>query len=276
VYDGYVPGGTTGPSNIDFGLTAAGALPAGDPRHQMQPRDVPVIHINTETEEAALAGPAGLTYRRPDSDAPNDRYRLWEVPGASHVSNDLNSSPITLQRNLAELLGIPVASLPAVGCTHQQFVNGPSVGVAGVVDPNTYPFSNVANAAFADLTRWVDNHVPPPHAPRIEVTNAVPATIVRDRFGNALGGLRTPFLDTPTATYSPTDTVSHQTAFSGFCILFGYNTPFNHATLHSLYRSHGEYVATVAKETRRLVRQGFWLRPDAEEVVEQAARSEVP
>ncbi len=41
VYDGYVPGGTTGPSNIDFGLTPAGVLPAGDPRHRMQPRDTP-------------------------------------------------------------------------------------------------------------------------------------------------------------------------------------------------------------------------------------------
>ncbi|MDQ2762907.1 MAG: alpha/beta hydrolase domain-containing protein, partial [Pseudomonadota bacterium] len=52
IYDGYVPGGTTGPSNINFGLTPAGALPAGDSRHQMQPRDAPVIHINTETEVA--------------------------------------------------------------------------------------------------------------------------------------------------------------------------------------------------------------------------------
>lgn len=55
VYDGYVPGGTTGPSNIDFGLTPAGALPPGDPRQHMQPRDVPVIQINTETE-VMLAG----------------------------------------------------------------------------------------------------------------------------------------------------------------------------------------------------------------------------
>jgi hypothetical protein len=47
IYDGYVPRGTRGPSNVNFGLTPAGALPAGGPRVQMQPRDVPVIHINT-------------------------------------------------------------------------------------------------------------------------------------------------------------------------------------------------------------------------------------
>ena len=72
VYDGYVPGGTTGPGNLDFGLTPAGALPAGDPRRQMQPRDVPVIQVSTETEEAlaGLSGPGGFAYRRPDQRRP--------------------------------------------------------------------------------------------------------------------------------------------------------------------------------------------------------------
>ena len=231
VYDGYVPGGAIGPSNIDFGLTPAGALPPGDPRNRMQPRDSPVIQINTETEEALLGASTGLAYRRPDSDAQNDRYRLWEVPGASHVSNDLNSSPITEQRDLAELEGIPLAALPAAGCTHQQFVNGPWVGVPGSTAPNTYPFSNVANAAFADLTKWVDDGIPPPRAARIEVTNTRLGTVARDRFGNALGGLRTPFLDVPTATYAPTDAVAQDTEISGLCVLVGYNTQFSHATL---------------------------------------------
>jgi hypothetical protein len=276
VYDGYVPGGTIGPVNIDFGLTPAGALPAGDRRVQMQPRDVPVIQINTETEEAlaGLAGPAGLAYRRPDSNAPGDRYRLWEVPGASHVSNDLDLPVITLQRSLAELQGIPVSDIAPVGCTHQQFVNGPSVGVPGVVDPNTYPFSYVANAAFADLTRWVDDGVAPPHAPRIDTSSS--GAIMRDRFGNALGGLRTPFLDVPTATYTPFDTVAHPTVFSGFCVLYGYNTPFSQSTLKSLYQTHGQYVSRVAEEANRLVQEGFWLKPDAEQAIRQAALADVP
>lgn len=273
-YDGYVPGGTTGPSNIDFGLTPAGALPVGDPRVQMQPRDVPVIHVNTETEEALeLAFFGALPYRRPDGDTPTDRYRLWEVPGASHVSNDLDVPVITLQASLAELLGIPVADLPPVGCTHQQFILGPSTGVPGVVDPNTYPFSNVVNAAFVDLANWVDFNTPPPHADRIALTSTTPPTIARDSFGNALGGVRTPFVDVPMATYFPTDTVAHVTTFSGFCVLYGYNVPFSDATLDSLYRNHGDYVSQVAGESNRLTRQGFWLAPDANAVKQQAAHS---
>src|SRR5258708_4234723 len=275
VYDGYAPVGTTGPRTIAFGLTPAGPLPAGGPRHQMQLRDVPVIQINTETEEA-LAGffPGGLAYRRPHSDAPADRHPLWEVPCATHMSNDLNSSVITLQRSLAELQGIQVSALAPVGCTHSQFVNGPTVGVPGVVDPNPYPFSNVVNAAFADLTKWVDRCVSPPHADRIQVSST--GSIVRDSLGNALGGLRTPFVDVPTATYTPTDTVAHKTVFSGFCILYGYKTPFSHATLKSLYRNHGQYVARVVEESNLLVREGFWLRPDAQKVIKQATRADVP
>jgi hypothetical protein len=279
IYDGYVAGGTRGPSNLNFGLTPAGALPAGDPRIQMQPRDVPVMHINTETEIfTGVLVPNGLAYRRPDSDAANDRYRLWEVPGSSHVSNDHQDPVLTLALNLAELLGITASQLPPNGCTHQQFVLGPTVGIPGVIDPNPYPFSNVENAAFADLTAWIGpKQTPPPHADPIEVdTSTIPPTVVRDSFGNALGGVRTPFLDVPTATYVPFDTVAHVTTFSGFCILYGYSVPFSESTLQSLYSSHDDYVSQVTVASNGLVKEGFWLQPDARGVHQQAVHSSVP
>jgi hypothetical protein len=279
IYDGYVPMGTNGPSNLDFGLTPAGRLPAADPRHQMQPRDVPVIQADTETEIflGTLNFAGGLSFRRPDSDAANDRYRLWEVPGGSHVSNDLRDAVLTLQLNFAELNHITAASLPPNGCTHQQFVNGPTVGIAGVVDPNDFPFAFVQNAAFADLIAWVDSGLPPPHAAGITVDfTKTPPQIVRDQFGNAEGGVRTPFLDVPIATYVPTDTAAHTTLLSGFCVLDGYNIPFSDAQLDPLYRNHGAYVSSFAQETATLVRERFWLSPDATEAVERAASAHVP
>src|SRR5262249_31544351 len=103
-----------------------------------------------------------------------------------------------------------------------------------------------------------------------------PPTAARDAFGNALGGVRTPFLDVPTATYVPTDTVAHMTTFSGFCILYGYSVPFGEDTLQSLYRNHGDYVSQVAGASKRLVRDGFWLGPDARDVRQQAVHSAVP
>jgi hypothetical protein len=238
-----------------------------------------VIQTNTETEIflGALT-PGGLAYRRPDSDERNDRYRLWEVPGGSHVSNDLKDPVLTLQLNLTELQPIQQpADLDPVGCAHQQFVNGPSTGIPGVVDPNDFPFAFVVNAAFRALTQWVDFGIPPPHAPTIKVdTSTTPPAIVRDTFGNALGGVRTPFLDVPTATYVPFDTVAHLTAFSGFCILYGYNVPFDDARLASLYRNRGEYVTRVAGESARLVGERFWLLPDAIEAIKRAVQVHIP
>jgi hypothetical protein len=46
------PAGPTARAISNFGPTAAGALPSGDPRVQMQPQDVPFIQTNTETEIA--------------------------------------------------------------------------------------------------------------------------------------------------------------------------------------------------------------------------------
>jgi hypothetical protein len=226
----------------------------------MQHRDVPVIHVNTETE-VALGAAGGLPYRRPDGDRLDDRYRLWEVPGASHVDSGEGIDNIALDAQ--ELLGMPA---PSNNCVH--------LGVPGIVDPNTFPFRDVANAALADLTRWVTEGVPPPRAGRIQLTATTPAAVARDQFGNALGGLRTPFLDAPTATYVPFDTA--RPGGSVFCILDGYNVPFGDATLSTLYDSHGDYVERVVRETNRLVRAGFWLGPDARDVVQQAVHADVP
>jgi hypothetical protein len=274
VYDGYVPGGTVGPSDINFGLTAAGSLAPSDPRNRMQPRDSPVIQINTETEAVLFGGATALAYRRPDSNARDDRYRLWEVPGASHISNDLDSSPTTEERDLAEIERTPLNALPATGCAHQEYRSGPWVGVDGVVDPNPYPFGYVADAAFADLTKWLDDGTAPPRAARIQVTPA--GTTTRDRFGNGVGGLRTPFVDVPAATYSPTDATAHDTELSGLCPLIGFSTPFSQATLRALYPSHADYLARVTRETNELVREGFWVASDAATVVRQAAASGIP
>jgi hypothetical protein len=281
IYDGYIPMGTNGPSNINFGLTPAGALLASDPRRQMQPRDAPVIHVNTETEIALGAlSPVGLAFRRPDGDAPDDRYRIWEVPGAAHVSNDRREEVINLQRNRAQLLHLTdLSQLPPLGCTHQAFEDGPVHGVEGVIAPDDFPFSSVQNAAFHHLVRWIDNPhgPPPPHGQPIQVDmNATPRAIVRDSLGNAVGGVRSPFLDVPIATFTPTDTVAHETDESGFCVLYGFSTPFDHAQLATLYPDHRTYVRQFALQSIKLVRDGFWLLPDAIDAIERAIHAGVP
>jgi hypothetical protein len=59
------------------------------------------------------------------------------------------------------------------------------------------------DAAWANLTRWVRDGVPAPRQARVSVESVgtPQARVVLDQYGNAVGGVRTPYLDVPTATY---------------------------------------------------------------------------
>jgi len=157
------------------------------------------------------------------------------------------------------------------------FQPGPARGVPGVVSPNDYPFAFAQNAAFQALKLWVEIGLPPAHVPFIDVdTTTVPARIVRDSSGNATGGLRTPFVDVPVTSYTPFDTVAHVTASSGFCILYGFNTPFDDAQLASLYRNDVDYDVKFALDALRLVKERLWLLPDAGAAIGRALEVKIP
>ena len=123
-----------------------------------------------------------------------------------------------------------------------------------------------------NLDAWVRHGIAPPHAGRIQVTGAgTPnwATVL-DAHGNAVGGLRTPWVDVPTQTYFPTST-------PGFsCSLFGHRVPFDKATLLALYPNHGAYAIPFIAETQQVVRDR-WITPeDGEAIINVAANSSVP
>jgi hypothetical protein len=107
---------------------------------------------------------------------------------------------------------------------------------------------------------------PPPGA-LINFQNDAP---VLDRFGNYTGGVRSPYLDVPTAQWfagSPG---------SGLNFLLGYVHPFDGQHLKPLYDSHERYVDDVVDATRRLVLQRYLTRDDGEEISRQAKNSDVP
>ena len=257
IYDGYVPQGCRGTGDINFGLTPAGSLPSGDPRIKMQPRDAPVLKVNTETELAGFTSSPGIAidWRRPDSDAPADRYREWEVPGSSHDDVLTASDPTSIT-----LYG--QASFP-VDCAH----SGPPN-----VSPTDFPYVYVANAAFSAMAKWVKRGTPPAHVQPIQQTNLVSPSresIVRDRFGNARGGVRTPLLDVPHSTYNVID------EGSSFCWSVGWRTPLSDTVLHSLYRSHRDYVRKFTSSAWDAVRRGVWLPGDARDAIQSVRRDQV-
>lgn len=199
----------------------------------------PILVLEAETDV-----PLNLRARQPDS----ARYRLWEVAGTAHFDED----------GLHALTGIPkeqMATTPPLGCT-------PRI--------NSAPMRYVVDAAIHDLARWASGGRPPPRAPRLEVAEGEPPTIVRDEFGNARGGIRLPQLEVPTATLS-----GEPGGGPGFCSLFGFTAAFDAAQLASLYPRQRDYVAEFDKATDKAVKEGFIQPAGAKEAKEEAGRTSV-
>jgi hypothetical protein len=68
--------------------------------------DVPMIQMPTQTEVVTWAE-MGIAYRRPDSDAPGNRFRLYEVAGMPH--NSARESPAFA----GDPCTLPVTDFPA-------------------------------------------------------------------------------------------------------------------------------------------------------------------
>jgi hypothetical protein len=202
--------------------------------------DVPVLTLETETDlTSPLVGYFGA--RQADS----DRFRLWETAGAAHLdayllvtgATDLGDSP-----DIVDLV-VTGASMPGT--------------LACGMPINSGPHHFVLNAAFAALDRWVRLGKPPDPAPRLEIASGPPVAIVRDANGNALGGIRTPQVDVPTAAFTG------EQSGTFLCMLAGTTTPFDPAMLAQLYPSHKAFVSAYDESLRRAVRAGWILEPDA-------------
>ncbi len=209
---------------------------------------VPTLTFQTETDLITLGY---FSARQPDS----ERFRLWEVAGTAHLdaytvglgSTDVGNSP---------------AAAELVVTAAFEFV----IPVICDTPINSGPQHFVLNAAFAALNRWLRRGKPPLEAPRLEVVAGSPPTITRDALGNALGGIRTPQVDVPIAALSGLGQTGPIP-----CFLLGTTTPFDAATLASLYPDHRAYVSAFNRATRDARRARFILRRDAR-LMKAAAR----
>jgi hypothetical protein len=202
----------------------------------------------TETDLwVPLIGQALL--RAPDS----NEFRGWEVAGAAHYDyySQLGTAPLVARD------GIPATP---TNCAYPPF--------------SQIPFYQVGNAVLDNLVRWVKYGIPPPSAPPIQLLSPIPPfpvdPIVRDSYGNALGGIRLSQEAVPTAT---------NTGLNGgpvFCVLFGTHIPFSETTLAALYPSHLKYVAQVTKVNTKNLLAGYILAPDAWQNIVDAWEAEVP
>ena len=129
----------------------------------------------------------------------------------------------------------------------------------------------VAMAVLAALDRWVATGKAPAKAARLEV--AAPAKageapkLVLDAQGNARGGIRTPWVDAPTARLSGFGNTGGPYGF-----LVGSTQPFDAPTLAKLYPGgKADYLKRFDASLAQAVKAGFILPADAPEIRELAA-----
>ncbi len=206
--------------------------------------DVPMIQMPTQTEVHTWAQ-AGIAYRRPDSDAPANRFRLYEVAGMPH--NNARDLPFFF------------------------------------TDPCTLPITDFPAGSFTALAlnyliEWIAEGTLPPHAPYIEVDQdpSNDGSYLRlDEFGNARGGIRNVWVDVPIATYGVFG-VGKTPAMDRLCLLIGTEVPLPTGTLSDLYSNRGQYVERVNRRLMELIREGWFLPEYADQVRDDLKLTDIP
>ena len=224
-----------------------GFFPAGSPRSAFGPRDVPIVQVLSEgdvfDQEARFPdGLHGRRYRRPDSDDPDDRFRLYELAGTPHMGTRYPpyNNPERWQGLIGDTSGVTM---------------------------NSMPHGELFSMALHHLVRWVADGVTPPRAQRLELT-ANGRYIAKDQYGNSRGGVRTAQLDVPHATYYSTlqdpDGIPRREPV-------GFEVPFDAATMRRIYGTPSNYEQLFNRRLDELIAAGWFLGEDAPGMREEAA-----
>jgi hypothetical protein len=136
----------------------------------------------------------------------------------------------------------------------------------GVV-PNPLSLQPVQHAALRQLHRWLTDGTPAPRQPRIHHVVEPRPAIVRDAFGNAVGGIRLPELGAPTYMHCG---ITFDTQYPP---MFGGSQPFTEDELRSLYPSQEAFVRRWTDAVDALVTSGA-LRPEDAGAMKARAEAE--
>jgi hypothetical protein len=215
---------------------------------------VPVLVLQSETDVTMLGGGR---CKQPDG----PQLRLWEIAGAAHADTYLliaggqDDGRLSSER-LAELLK-PTRDL-MFGQTASLINAGPQQHYIG-------------QAALEALRRWAAGGPAPAAAPRLALT-ADGAACAPDPLGIAEGGVRSPWVNAPTAVLSG---LGQTGGVFGF--LFGTTTPFDAATLARLYPGgKTDHLTRFAAALDQSIAAGFILPDDRAEIAGLAAAAYPP
>ena len=165
VFDGYLVGN---PGDYLALSSSAPGIVKDDPRQRVEPLDVPVITL--------LTGPQEDTRRRADGSSREDRYRVYEVAGAS------TAAPRAARAYGQTPRGLPHHRPVRLRLRRQPLPPQPVLPV-------------VAHRPRA----WASKGVTPP--PSQQTEREADGTAKIDEYGIPLGGVRSTYSDLPTERY---------------------------------------------------------------------------
>jgi hypothetical protein len=189
--------------------------------------DVPVFMFETQTDLIELGYAAAAQPDTPD-------IRTWEVAGTSHADSYLLGSAASL-----------------LGCT---------------TPINDGPQHVVVQAAFADFVQWVTHGTPPPSPLPFKLSSVHPARLALDRYGNVVGGVRTPAVDVPVSTLSG----AAPSGTSLICSLFGSAKAFSDGMLADLYGTKAHYLAEYTADLDLAISGRYILASDRDSLLAKA------
>jgi Alpha/beta hydrolase domain len=258
VYDGFLVHSRFGSGAPIDGNRMTGA-PGTVPDHVRFRTDlrVPVLTFITETD---LLG-ARLSGYHASRRADDRRFRAWEVAGTAHADNYLfmGAAMDSGSRSSADLAKV------------FQPMKTSLAGASAVPFNLGMPHHYVLQAAFAALDRWVRTGRPPASTQPLTLAtggqSGVAPSLALDANGLARGGVRSPWLDVPTARLSGK---GDPNSFIG--MLAGSGVPFDKAELARLYPGgKADYLRKFTRSLDAAIRAGHVLREDRQEILDIAA-----
>lgn len=223
-------------------------------------RDVaPVLWFNSSSEIGNTEVPAD-----------SGLFRLWEVAGPAHTTNEYSTyeNAVYVYSHSNGVSGDPYDE-EAQGNWGSQLVAG------SCNYRNYYPLSYVASAALVALDDWVRTGVAPAPKPRALRVNGARAY---DEHGNLLGGVRSPVVDVPIATYygGGASNATPCSQAGGRMPLTGTTEVFGAAKLAALYPTPDDYLTKLQAAVDAALAAGNILPEGAADLMRRAATYGLP
>ncbi|MEP5566509.1 MAG: alpha/beta hydrolase domain-containing protein, partial [Halioglobus sp.] len=241
-YDAYIVH-SRGVSSSPLAQDPLAEIPTPEAPRIREDINVPVMTFQTETDVTDLGY---LAARQPDQ----GNVLLWEVAGTAHADY------YTIVAGRTDSVGdasfaavVESSSLPGFISCDLPFNSG--------------PMHYVFNTALREMDQWMRSGSVPPYANRLELTEQGDYQL--DVSGNVVGGIRTPYVDAPSAVLSGVGNTG-----DGFCRLFGTTRLFDASDMAARYIDEAGFEAAVTEAAEAAVDAGFLLPEDAEAIIEWA------